>query len=140
MQFKKWSIYDLIYVVTSESLNGGNEKNKINVIPSIFMNSEVETMWISLIGWHHKTSNIYWHWILRLYIHKALNFLTSIDLCLNDLLLFSAFWSLFSIWDFNSFLYWKSRANNSFIAESTANLRASSCFLHCKNCSVRRLE
>ena len=67
-------------------------------------------------------------------------FLTSIDLCLNDLLLFSAFWSLFSIWDFNSFLYWKSRANNSFIAESTANLRASSCFLHCKNCSVRRLK
>ena len=24
-------------------------------------NSEVETMWISLIGWHHKTSNKYGH-------------------------------------------------------------------------------
>ena len=76
--------------------------------------------------------------VLLLLLYKNY-FLTSIDLCLNDLLLFSAFWSLFSIWDFNSFLYWKSRANNSFIAESTANLRASSCFLHCRNCSVRRL-
>ena len=81
------------------------------------------------------------YWLLLWkYLDRYLDVFTSIDLCLNDLLLFSAFWSLFSIWDFNSFLYWKSRANSSLIAESTANLRASSCFLHCRNCSVRRLE
>ena len=30
-----------------------------NIEPSILIDSEVETIWISLIGWHHKTSTTY---------------------------------------------------------------------------------
>ena len=43
------------------ALNGGDKKNIINILPSISRNSEVETTWISLIGWHQKTSNRYGH-------------------------------------------------------------------------------
>ena len=38
----------------------GMKKIKSTSFHQYSWNSEVETIWISLIGWHHKTSNIYY--------------------------------------------------------------------------------
>ena len=46
--------------------NGGDEKNKINVVPSIFMKFWSKKTWISLIGWHHKTCTLHWTSLLIL--------------------------------------------------------------------------
>ena len=92
-KLKKWSSYDLLYVVMyfwGLALNGGDEKNNINAIPSIFMNSDVEKTWISLIGWHHKTSNIHVCNAARLQeIRKDLKFQ---ELRHGNRLLFEALW------------------------------------------------
>ena len=62
-KLKKWSSYDLLYVVTSEALHKmeGTKKIKSTSLHQYSWNFEVETTWISFIGWHHKTSITYLH-------------------------------------------------------------------------------
>ena len=51
----------------------GMKKTKSTSFHHYSWNSEVETTWISLIGWHHKTSIQYWWFYLLMYISIYFN-------------------------------------------------------------------
>ena len=62
---------------TSEALQQaeGRKKYKSTSFHQYSWNSEVETTWISLIGWHHKISNMYLHIqvVIFLFDFRAVN-------------------------------------------------------------------
>ena len=57
---KMFQNFPLNYVLTSEALHKteGTKKIKTTLFHQYLWNSKVETTWISLIGWPHKTSTI----------------------------------------------------------------------------------
>ena len=63
----------------------GTKKIKSTSFHQYSWNSEVETTWISLIGWYHKTSSVYWHdYILTVTACLAPDFLCGDGVCLDS--------------------------------------------------------